>query len=528
MKAKNWLIGWGIIVLSALSFMGYRVWRIDPYFHYHKPDTGKYFYLLNNQRSQNNGICRHFDYDSMITGTSMTENFRTSEAEKIYGGHFIKITNSGASFKEVNDNLDTAFGTNPDIKTVIRCLDMLRFFDASDFMRSDLGVFPEYLYDDIPFNDVKYLLNRDVIFGRVYKMERDAETEGFQPGITTFDEFSRWLPDEYKYGINSVCPEGLTATRPKEQPGLTDDEKAKIKENIELNVTGAADAHPDTDFYIYYSPYSIVQWNVWADAGMFRKVCEAEDYITELILEHDNIHLFSFNDRTDIITDLNQYKDQYHYGPWINSLILKWMHDGSSQLTRDNYKERLQQEHDFFASFDYTGINGQEDYEADYYAAASLNKELTGADPMDLLNADNVKVTLNAASYKTEGGSNTAVDCKGRLNRDPSERLRDHLKNKEFIGVKLEVDLDQGYNYLCFDGLQIKKDGYPVVYVWDENGNPIDTSYVKPSDSSLKKHHFAVDLSAVSGTVTIILNGGGTDKTASTDSEYLFSNIYLY
>lgn len=39
--------------------------------------------------------------------------------------------------------------------------------------------------------------------------------------------------------------------------------------------------------------------------------------------------MHSFHNRTDMTTDLNHYKDGPHYGEWVNSLILKWMHDGA-------------------------------------------------------------------------------------------------------------------------------------------------------------------------------------------------------
>ena len=55
---------------------------------------------------------------------------------------------------------------------------------------------------------------------------------------------------------------------------------------------------------------------------------EAEAYITELIIPHKNIPLYSFNSRTDITGDLNNYKDSVHYAIWVNSMVLKWMHDG--------------------------------------------------------------------------------------------------------------------------------------------------------------------------------------------------------
>ena len=173
MKVKIWLISWLIIVASALSVLGFWVYKIDPFFHYHKPDLDGYFYSLNNQRSQNDGISKHFDYDALISGTSMTENFRTTEADKIFGCNSIKVAYSGGSYKEINDNIENALEANKDLKLVIRCLDMGKFLSPYDDMRTDLGKYPTYLYDSNPLNDVEYLLNRDVIFGRAYQMTLD-------------------------------------------------------------------------------------------------------------------------------------------------------------------------------------------------------------------------------------------------------------------------------------------------------------------------------------------------------------------
>ena len=98
MKNKTWLLTFAAITIAAgigvCSITAY----VDPYMHFHKPLTDKYYYGLNNQRSQNDGITKHFDYDTLITGTSMTENFRTTEADRIFGCNSIKVAYSGGSF----------------------------------------------------------------------------------------------------------------------------------------------------------------------------------------------------------------------------------------------------------------------------------------------------------------------------------------------------------------------------------------------------------------------------------------------
>lgn len=150
-NAKIWITGYLILVLSALALAGIWVIRVDPFFHYHQPNTKGYYYRLNNQRSQNNGILKHFDYNAVITGTSMTENFKTSEMDKLFGTNSVKVPYSGGSYKEINDSLKHALSNNPALKTILRGLDMSRFLDDKDDMRYDLGEYPVYLYDNNPF-----------------------------------------------------------------------------------------------------------------------------------------------------------------------------------------------------------------------------------------------------------------------------------------------------------------------------------------------------------------------------------------
>lgn len=378
MKAEKWLLGWGLIVVTALGVLGFLVYRVDPFFHYHKPDTDRYYYTLDNQRSQNDGIIRNFDYNAMIIGSSMTENFSTSEADRLFQRRFIKIVFNGGSYKEMNDNVEKALKTHPECGLVIRCLDSERFLDQWDDMRTDLGEFPTYLYDNNPFNDVKYLLNRDVLFGRVFPMIHARGKAGFHPGITSFDEYSR-TQEQHTFGIGTVCPYGIASHWPEEQEHLTEEERERIRENIRRNLTDTADAHPDVVFYCFFPPYSADEWNDWGNQGTIYRRLETEAFVTELILSHENIRLFSFNNRTDLTTNLNHYWDSWHYAAWVNSMILQWMHDGAGELTPENIQAYLQEEYEFYTTFDYESMNGQEDYSDDAQAAEELRAGLTAA-----------------------------------------------------------------------------------------------------------------------------------------------------
>lgn len=318
MNSKKWLVCWGSMVVLILVVIGIFVYKVDPFFHFHKPYTNAYYYTIDNERSQNDGISKNFEYDALITGTSMTENFKTSEFDKIFGVNSVKLPYAGGSYKEINDHIAIALKNNDQLKTIIRCLDMNYFYENASAMHDDLNKYPTYLYDNNPFNDINYLLNRDVIFNRVYSMMTENDRNDFNPGITSFDDYARWQ-DWFSYGTKSIYGNDTLDKLPYSGPGnnkvhLSDEEKAIIKENITQNITSIADEYPDVKFYYYFSPYSAVYWESLAETGEIYKHVETEKYIIELILEHKNIYLFSFNNRADIITDLNNYRDRIHYG----------------------------------------------------------------------------------------------------------------------------------------------------------------------------------------------------------------------
>lgn len=517
------------MVLSALGIIGAWVYHIDPFFHYHKPYTNGYYYTLNNQRSQNNGICKHFDYNALITGTSMTENFMTSEMDAIFGTNSVKVPFSGGSYKEINDNLIIALKSNPELKTIIRGLDMERFFDASDTMRTDLGTYPTYLYDNNPFNDVKYLFNKSIIFNRAYPMTQANDKEDFVPGIPSFDVYSNWQ-SSYTFGLRTVCPDGITLHPSENEIHLTEEDKVLIYENIYKNVTSLAEQYPDVTFYYFFTPYSAAWWKSRVESGTIYRQIEAEQYIIEIILECKNIKLFSFNNRTDITTDLNHYKDTIHYGQWINSLMLKWIHDGQYLLTKDNYKKYLADELSFYTSFDYESLNQQVDYENDFYADALINQELSELNPVNLLEHPE-QLTLSKAALITDSYlGQQGLLCEGSLKRESNSpvSVSDYLISTEYIGAKFKVDNIDSYRYLVFYGKKNTDHGQPSVYIFNEQNETVAELTRTYPNLDNEWHQYILDLSEIKGNVTLIFNGGYIDSTGDETSSYTFSEIYLY
>ncbi len=88
-QQKKWFIRCIGLLAAAVAAAVLLVWLVDPLFHFHKPFPF-ISYNLYDERYVNDGILRHFDYNTVIIGTSMAQNFKPSEVEALFGGtrHF--------------------------------------------------------------------------------------------------------------------------------------------------------------------------------------------------------------------------------------------------------------------------------------------------------------------------------------------------------------------------------------------------------------------------------------------------------
>lgn len=338
-----------LVVSSAL------VIYVDPFFHYRKPNVNLFYNLdAGKERYQNDGIIKHFIYDTIIIGTSMTENFKASESDYIFQANTIKVPFSGGTYKEINDNIATAYRTKHQLKNVIRSLDWnLHLVEDKNAMRNDLGAYPWYLYNDKLNDDFAYFINKDAIKISAKIIKKSLLKN--RKGITGFDEYANWNAD-YKFGEKAVLKGRAAYYVSNKVRSFNSADEEILKGNIEQNVISLARQHPETTFYYFFPPYSIAYWGELKEKGEIEYTIAAEKLAIEMILTCPNIKLYSFNLKTDITTNLDNYKDTTHYGEWINSDILKWMKNEDGLLTKENYLTYLQAERDFYSQFDYNSL----------------------------------------------------------------------------------------------------------------------------------------------------------------------------
>ena len=69
--------------------------------------------------------------------------------------------------------------------------------------------------------------------------------------------------------------------------------------------------HPETEFYFFFPPYSILYWhNVMQDNSLNATMAQYR-YVADRLLQYDNVHLFYFQNMEEV-TDLNNYADYSH------------------------------------------------------------------------------------------------------------------------------------------------------------------------------------------------------------------------
>lgn len=352
MKTKKWLIVYILSSIPLLALIAALTIFVDPYFHYHKPHTDLFFYELSNdnERYLNDGITLHFDYDAILTGTSMMENFKSSEFDAAFDCKTIKLPYRGGTLYEINSNQEKAF-QNHSVKYIFRSLDYYMLNKESTEKRNHF-TYPEYLYNKNLVDDVKYIWNINVLSSIAKSFVKYLKKES---GITPFDEYGNWM-SEYVFGKKEVLKGRTKFKSPKNFFEFTEQDENRTRNNVQKNIVDIAVAHPETQFYYFLPPYSIAEWGILYENGDLQRRLKEESITVQLLVGYDNIHLFSFNSKTDWILNLDRYKDSVHYDDKINSEMVKLMREDKYRITKENVDDYLKAETDFFMNFDYNSI----------------------------------------------------------------------------------------------------------------------------------------------------------------------------
>ena len=337
----------------AVVFAGTIIY-VDPFFHYHAPLKG-FPYVVDNQLSQNPGMARNMCYEGCIIGSSMTVNFDTDDFKELLGTETVKLSYSGAYPKDDYNILSIVFDEssyarqNCPVKKVFFAMDIPTMTADLETTKYPL---PEYLYDENIVNDVKYVLNKDVLFQ--YIMRPLVQGKGSDLSEIYF---SWWTPDYYN--IQWVMHTYEEPEKVEKELGA-EELIPQTEENLKVNILPFVEAHPDTEFYFFFPPYSILYWHNVMQENTFEATLKQYQYVADRLLPYDNVHLFYFQDMEETL-DLNNYADYSHYKPEINRFMVECFKDGNYEIhSSEEMEDELSKMREMIESFDYNELFSKE------------------------------------------------------------------------------------------------------------------------------------------------------------------------
>ncbi len=315
---------------------------VDPFFHYRDPDPeGEVWF---DQRYQCAGLLRSQAYRTVLLGSSLAANYRPFWFDVFYDTTTVKVTFPNGGFREFDRALDYAFAQQ-DVERVIFGLDPNLLARSPEEAPDQL---PAYLYDDDPWNDGAYLLNKDVLMRSAYTVLKKArgETQSIQ------DAF---LWDGNVFFSRELALAGYERPEPSGETLPPDAFLDNCRANL-TTVTDWLEAHPDTKFVFYFSPYSILFWDKMDRLGETDAMLTMLNETAETLLAYDNAELQFFMADFPVITDLDNYADHIHVAGRVTYAMAKAMPTDAYRLTAENRAEVLDGLRDFVVNYDYDAI----------------------------------------------------------------------------------------------------------------------------------------------------------------------------
>lgn len=343
--AKRFFLWLTFATLAGLALFASFVYVTDPFVQYHLPFLGmSTVFSRGTQAYVNAGLAKNCNYDSVIVGSSVSENFYASDFDRIFGGSTLKLPYAGANTKTYSVILDTVFAHRT-IKNVYYSLDLFSMTMDNSKPRYDL---PMYLYDDNPLNDVNYLLNKDTL---LYSIDVLKPHEA-----VSLDDAYNWQ-NTVSFGKQSVL--GQFERPDAVEGGHSVQSWSTLHRVVEAgmqNVVDQIERHPETQFTVFYPPYSMVWFDGYQRRGLLAAICGAWERSMQMLLPYENVKIYAFCAWEDVVTDLSNYRESMHFSEDVNLRMVEAMGRDECRITKKNYREYIQELYAFVAEYDYDAI----------------------------------------------------------------------------------------------------------------------------------------------------------------------------
>ena len=311
---KYFYVTLGGIVVALLSIVSVVIF-VDPYQQYRKSEK-----FISNQRLGNPGIAKHHDYNAVIVGSSMAMNHYPSQIDSLFGWNTVNLTTKGGLDSDYS-LLFPHIARQGKMKNMIWCLDYFCFALSEAYLAEP------YLYDNKWWNDCAYWLNYtsctntfNKLAGRKMAVSRDSVYHFSSPlGRKTLLKY-------YKRDNNDKYFKNYDFTQMETRFDAMEAVVMPILREVEV--------------YIYFSPYSILEFKLFEQHGHLEEVVAFKKYMIERLLNYSNVKLYDFQ-KEDFICDLDEFMDLRHHSHKYNKRIIDYIHKDSCRVSVNDYEKDL-------------------------------------------------------------------------------------------------------------------------------------------------------------------------------------------
>ncbi len=312
----------------------------DPLGYYDLEEESSYYY--HNGRYQLPSFVRNLDYDTIIIGPSMSQNFNEQVLNKELDVQSLNAALSASSAKEQNYLYTLANESNENLTNVFWEINFDSLHGSEDRVNEESGAFPKHLYTKTTLDDFKYLFS--YLAGEVYIEKVKAERRG---------DPTRSVYEVYKFG------KGVPPLNPNDYRGteVTDNDNdvpdgvglQEMKQNFDVNIYPVLKENTDQNFKLYYAPYPILyqifNYNRSKQAFMDRLLMK--EYVYSRVKDLEHVQVYDFQTETEITFNLRNYVDGSHYDHAVNDWMTYELNNNkylqSENSTEENAKILLKQ-----------------------------------------------------------------------------------------------------------------------------------------------------------------------------------------
>lgn len=326
---RRFFLGFFGALTLALGLVGSFNYIVDPFHYYHGLTAINHVFFPGFQRYQNVGLARSFKYDTVVIGTSVTENFLPSEIDRSWGGRAIKLSISGSTSYEQYLILRQAIATGQ-VRRVIWGLDISAFYGPPQRVRDDQGRFPFFMYRRPELLNLEYPLSLSTVNLSLRVLRGWGETD--------LDQLDAWYK-RATFGEAAVLKSWTGSCSPsaaKYRTGrfaLPAAMVRQMRQAVRQNLLSQIRANPAIVFYLFLPPMARLIYLPAAD-GVLTYALPLRRYLAETVAGEPNVRMFDFQTMDSLTEDLSRYKDTLHYDLATSEYLIKAMHDGEERVDR--------------------------------------------------------------------------------------------------------------------------------------------------------------------------------------------------